>query len=127
MGEQFIPRKERHRKHFFKRHTDQEERENIKFITYLKSFTYYFLLFSIFELVHIYLDQKLFHQSFKLLTDKEIFSCILAGLIYASSYLCVVDTYYRFNFPSVVIKIIIPVVAFILSFLSMLTLLIPHL
>lgn len=127
MGEQFIPRKERHKKQFFKRQTNKIEGDNIKFITYLKCFIYYFLLFSIFGLVHIYLDQKIFHHSLKLLTNKEIFRCILAGLIYVISYLCVVDTYYRFNFDSVIIKVFIPVLAFILSFLSMLTLLIPHL
>ncbi len=126
MDEHFIPRKERHRKHFFKRQSNQEQ-EYIKSITYLKAFILYFLLFSMFELVHIYLDQKLLHQPIKLITNKEIYRCILAGLIYIGSYLCVVDTYFRFDFPSVALRIIIPLLAFILSFLSMLAMLIPHL
>lgn len=126
MDEQFIPRKERHRKHFFKRQSNQEQ-ESIKSITYVKAFILYFLLFSMFELVHIYLDQKLLHQPVNLLTNKEIYRCILAGLIYIGSYLCVVDTYFRFDFPSIALRIFIPVLAFVLSFLSMLTLLIPHL
>jgi hypothetical protein len=126
MDEHFIPRKERHRKHFFKRHANQEQ-ENIKSITYITAFILYFLLFSMFELVHIYLDQKLLHHPLKSLTNKEIYRCILAGLIYIGSYLCVVDTYFRFDFPSVLLRIIIPVLAFVLSFLSMLTMLIPHL
>jgi len=126
MDEHFIPRKERHRKQFFKRHSYQDQ-ENIQSINYVKAFILYFLLFSMFELVHIYLDQHLLQQSLKTLTNKELYRCILAGLIYIGSYLCVVDTYFRFDFPSIALRIIIPVLAFVLSFISMLTMLIPHL
>ncbi|MEH6939706.1 hypothetical protein V7056_17925 [Bacillus sp. JJ664] len=126
MDEHFIPRKERHRKHFFKRQSYQDQ-ENIQSFNYVKAFILYFLLFSMFELVHIYLDQHLLQQSLKILTNKEIYRCILAGLIYLGSYLCVVDTYFRFDFPSIALRIIIPVLAFVLSFISMLTMLIPHL
>lgn len=120
MEEQFVPRKERHKKRFLKK-SQNIERENIKFRTYIKSVFYYFLLFLIFNLVQFYIFQHVNH-TIKSLESFDIARAILSGLIYLICIICIEDTFRRYQIPSIFIRVLIPILMFILAIITMYTL-----
>ncbi|WP_088072719.1 hypothetical protein [Gottfriedia luciferensis] len=122
MDEQFIPRKERHKRRFFKKH-QKIEREKVKFSTYLLSVFYYFVLFLIFNLVQFYLFQYIdASSSFKSLQKFDLVRVVLSGLIYLICIICIEDTFRRYKIPSTFIRILLPIIVFILAVISMYTL-----
>ncbi|MGG0178624.1 hypothetical protein [Gottfriedia acidiceleris] len=120
MDEQFIPRKERHKKRFIRKRQNIE-REKIKFSTYLLSVFYYFLLFLIFNLVQFYIFQHVNH-TIKSLGNFDLARAIISGLIYLLCIICIEDTYRRYRMPSTFIRILIPILVFILAIFTMYTL-----
>ncbi|PGL72148.1 hypothetical protein [Bacillus sp. AFS055030] len=120
MEEQFIPRKERHKKRIFKKRQNTE-REKIKFSTYILSIFYYFLLFLIFNLVQFYLFHHV-HHAIKSLGSFDLARAIISGLIYLLCIICIEDTFRRYRMPSTFIRILIPIVVFILAIVTMYTL-----
>ena len=125
MGEQFIPRKERHKKNLYNKQKINNDGEKIRFSVYLKSFTLYFLFFSMFGLVHIYIDidqsfQKSFNNYF---SYYDLLKWIVVSIIYIGIYWGIVDTYLRYYSFSVVKRNLIPIFAFIFSVFCIFTLL----
>lgn len=125
MSEQFIPRKERHKKKLLIKQKNNIEVEEIRFRVYLKSFTLYFLFFSMFGLIHIYIDvdhsfQKSFNYYF---SDYDLLKWIIVSIMYIGIYWCIIDTYVRYNSISFVKRNLIPIIAFILSVFCIFTLL----
>ncbi|WP_129688539.1 hypothetical protein [Gottfriedia acidiceleris] len=120
MDEQFIPRKERHKKRFIRKRQNIE-REKIKFSTYILSVFYYFLLFLIFNLVQFYIFQHVNHN-IKSLGNFDLARAIISGLIYLLCIICIEDTYRRYRMPSTFIRILIPILVFILAIVAMYTL-----
>ncbi|MFD4707785.1 hypothetical protein ACFWM3_23480 [Gottfriedia sp. NPDC058432] len=120
MDEQFIPRKERHKKRFIRKRQNIE-REKIKFSTYILSVFYYFLLFLIFNLVQFYIFQHVNH-TIKSVGHFDLARVIISGLIYLLCIICIEDTYRRYRIPSTFIRILIPILVFILAIVTMYTL-----
>ncbi|KQL33936.1 hypothetical protein AN960_20045 [Bacillus sp. FJAT-25509] len=120
MDEQFIPRKERHKKRFIRKRQNIE-REKIKFSTYILSVFYYFLLFLIFNLVQFYIFQH-FNHTIKSVGHFDLARAIISGLIYLLCIICIEDTYRRYRIPSTFIRILLPILVFILAIITMYTL-----
>ena len=123
MDEQFIPRKERHKKRFIRKRQNIEH-EKIKFSTYILSVFYYFLLFLIFNLVQFYIFQHVKHvnHTIRSLGNFDLARAIISGLIYLLCIICIEDTYRRYRMPSTFIRILIPILVFILAIITMYTL-----
>ncbi|PEL11212.1 hypothetical protein [Bacillus sp. AFS017336] len=119
MEEQFIPRKDRHKNRLFKKGPNIE-REKVKFSTYLLSVFYYFLLFLIFNLVQFYIFRYANHyHSFKLIGNYDLVRAVLSALIYLICIICIEDTYKRSRIPSTFIRLLIPIVVFIVAMATM--------
>ncbi|WP_088043654.1 hypothetical protein [Bacillus sp. EAC] len=121
MGEQFIPRKERHKKRLlFRKHHDHVEQEKIKGSNGFFSIFYYFLLFLLFNLVQFFVFQT-YDQPFNSLGNIEIIRLILSAIIYFLCILCIQDVFRKYKIPSKFLRIMIPVILYILSMITMYT------